>query len=31
LGKWKNVLLDNPMRFVEAYIATSQQIHPYPR
>jgi len=31
LGKWKNVLLDNPMRFVEAYIATSQHIHPYPR
>jgi NAD(P)H-nitrite reductase large subunit len=31
LGKWKSVLLDNPMRFVEAYIATSQHLDPYPR
>jgi NAD(P)H-nitrite reductase large subunit len=31
LGKWKSVLLDNPMRFVEAYIATNQHLNPYPR
>lgn len=31
LGSWKEVLLDNPMRFVEAYIATSQHLEPYPR
>ena len=26
LGKWKDVLMDNPTRFVDAYIATSQPI-----
>ncbi|MCB1915818.1 MAG: NAD(P)/FAD-dependent oxidoreductase, partial [Rhodocyclaceae bacterium] len=26
LGKWKDVLMDNPTRFVDAYIATSQPV-----